>query len=512
MGRPLDRWDHVAAVVAVVAGGLLAVSFGQDAGFDAKNYHWYAGYQLIFGRLDIDVAPAQIQGYFNPLLHLPLWFTSHVFGARGAAFVLGGLHGVGPWLVWLVVRRLGAEAGPARSVAALAALCALSGFVGPIELVSWGTSSGDALVPVFVLGSLLLLLPGASMPAVDPGRAAVVLSGALVGVAVGLKPTVGMYAVGVVVALLIAPPWAGGRRSTVLWCAGAGLALAAVAGPWMLNLTLRYGNPVFPLANNLFESAWAVDFSYSEDRLLPRSAKEAFAFPLAFARGGTHGWEVPFRDARIVVAGVVGALWAVGSIRREAQRPLRFLWLVLLVSYVLWIQVSAVYRYLGVLELLLPSLIVLSIVGRRMTAPRIALALALLIAIGLSVRLPNLRRLPFSGPSAYTVPIPEVEAGSVVLIAGSDALSYFVPSLPPDVRVLRPWSSLSTHTDATRMNRRIIELLADHEGPVYLLEGPNPTVAAEVVGYFGFEIGDCTYVRTRLDPEVTLCRLTRSAR
>jgi hypothetical protein len=259
----------------------------------------------------------------------------------------------------------------------------------------------------------------------------------------------------------------------------------------MLNLLMRYGNPVFPFANHIFESPWAVDFSYIDDRLMPGPGWASWTFPLAFARGGTHGWEVPFRDARIAVLAVAGlgagVAWAWK--RSGEGREVRFLLVFVAVSYVIWQISSSVYRYVGAVELLAPTLVVALVLGRRLLASRLALGLLALAFIGSWVQVPKLARIPFSGSTAFDVRIPEPAPppGSIVLIAGADALSYILPSLDPGVRVLRPWSSLSTHADATETNRRIASLLAGPSGPVFLLEGPDPTVAAEVLEFYGFE-------------------------
>ena len=506
------RWrrDALVALCVMTATGLLAASFGQDAGFDVKNYHWYAGHQFFGHRLDLDFAPAQIQGFFNPLIHLPLWLAAHAFSAQGAAVLLGAIHGLGPFLVWKIARRLLA-AQPARLAGLLAGAASLVGFVGPIELVSLGTSSGDALMPVFVLGALLLLMPAGGVPS----PRAVVASGALIGIAAGLKPTVGMYGVGLLAALLIAPPWTGGRRASLRWAAAAAVGFALVAGPWMVHLGARYGNPVFPLANHLFDSPWAQDFSYGEDRLMPGSSLDFWLFPLRFAQGGTHGWEVPFRDARIAVMAVVGVAFAAFGARSVGARSLRFLFVFTGVAYGIWQLGSSVYRYLGVVELLGPALIVAALVGGRtrgwMRTAGVLLALGALVFIGRSVVVPHLARVPFvPGDAAFGVrlPAPAPEAGSVVLIAGSDALAYIAPSFDPSVRVLRPWSSLSTHDDATAGNRHIAEVLREARGDVFFLEGPNPSVGADVLAYLGYARARCRPVATRVDPDVTLCRLS----
>ena len=59
---------------ALAAGALLgagcALALGQDSGHDLRNYHWYNPWALLNGRLSIDLAPAQLQTYFNPSLDL----------------------------------------------------------------------------------------------------------------------------------------------------------------------------------------------------------------------------------------------------------------------------------------------------------------------------------------------------------------------------------------------------------------------------------------------------------
>ena len=507
MVRRLTRMEErrtlaVAAAVCVLGSALLAVSFGQDAGFDAKNYHWYAGYQLLHGRIDVDMGPAQIQGWFNPLIHLPLWFAGRIAGPAAACALLGALHGLAPLLVFLLGCRMLRGRAECRVVTALAATAALVGFVGPITLSGLGTSSGDPLIPFFVVGGLLALPD-------DTNRKRLLLSGGLIGLAVGLKPTAGIYAVGLTFSWLLLPPTPG-RRALPWWLGGVAAGFALAAGPWMAFLLIRYGNPVFPLFNDVFQSPWAQDFSYAEDRLLPRSTREARLFWWYIARGGTFGWEVPFADARLLLLGSLGIVTAARSAVGRSIPPFpRFVVVALLVAAVLWQTSSSVYRYLGAVEVLTPLLAATVFLGPRIRPLRLAVLLIVWIGIGLSVRVPHLQRIPFADhPSPYGVEFPEpIPPDAVVLIAGTDALSYLVPEMPETVRVLRLYSSLHTHTDALRTTGAIADILTIHEGPLYFLEGPNPTVGAEVLDLLGVRPTTCMWVKTRVDPEVTLCRL-----
>ncbi len=68
-----------------------ALRAGKDLNWDLLNYHYYAPYQLLAGRLEQDFFAASAQSYLNPLGYLPFYLM-----------VAGGLaqrHGLGAcWL------------------------------------------------------------------------------------------------------------------------------------------------------------------------------------------------------------------------------------------------------------------------------------------------------------------------------------------------------------------------------------------------------------------------------
>ena len=43
---------------------------GEDINWDWQNYHDYAGFALVHGRFDVDVAPGGFQSFLNPLIYL----------------------------------------------------------------------------------------------------------------------------------------------------------------------------------------------------------------------------------------------------------------------------------------------------------------------------------------------------------------------------------------------------------------------------------------------------------
>src|SRR5918995_7474534 len=62
---------------------------GPDGNWDLRNYHLYDPHAWVTGRLLIDIAPAQLQTWHNPMLDLPLYWL-----VRSGL----GIHAAGAWL------------------------------------------------------------------------------------------------------------------------------------------------------------------------------------------------------------------------------------------------------------------------------------------------------------------------------------------------------------------------------------------------------------------------------
>ena len=68
------------AAVALLAGAAGALSFGFTLEWDLLNYQLYNPHALLTGRGAIDVAPAQLQTFLNPALHLPVYLLFRYAG------------------------------------------------------------------------------------------------------------------------------------------------------------------------------------------------------------------------------------------------------------------------------------------------------------------------------------------------------------------------------------------------------------------------------------------------
>ncbi|SMQ98347.1 hypothetical protein PD885_01095 [Xanthomonas fragariae] len=226
---------HIAsAVIAVLLlGTALSLWFGQDANWDLRNYHLYIGDAWANNRLGVDLAPAQMQSYFSPLLDaVHAWSMLHLPAPLVGA-LLGALHAVVFIPVAAVAWRVLANESRRAQWAPLFAMAGMSSAVFLSEL---GGTMGDTASAVPILAALSIVLLAQSR-ARHGGRVVHLwaIAGALIGLAVALKLTNALYALALAPAALCdgrTPAFARIGRECAFRRCGVGVG----AGSWSLVL------------------------------------------------------------------------------------------------------------------------------------------------------------------------------------------------------------------------------------------------------------------------------------
>jgi hypothetical protein len=72
----------------IAAAAAASLALGQDANWDLRNYHYHNPWALLNGRWRIDIAPAQVQTFYNPVGDLPFYFLAQMLPARGVALAM----------------------------------------------------------------------------------------------------------------------------------------------------------------------------------------------------------------------------------------------------------------------------------------------------------------------------------------------------------------------------------------------------------------------------------------
>ncbi len=431
----------VVEVIVVVAASLLAGAVyawfaGEDANWDWQNYHEYNVWAFFTGRYEVDVVPAGLQTYFNPLVYIPAYLLRHGLPPPYGGLTMGAIHGLNLALIYILTRGI---LGTAANAAALAASVLISA-TGAMTLSEVGTSFADILTALPIISALIILFAVAK-----PRNVHIVFAGSLIGVAVGFKLTNVVFALGAAAAVVFSA-----RPLVSLACLGIGGAGGAIlsGGMWSLMLWRQLGNPIFPLFNGVFHSPEIAGVNILDMSFLPRSFLDGLAYPLFWLMGDNRTAEFAFRDARFALLLLFIPLSIVVRIWRQAhifQRKDVQLFVFFIVSYATWLIVFSIQRYVVVLELLCGPIIVLVIFrllndGRSLTPPKsnpghtqnsnaTVLSAGLAVAIALWGQPADWWRRPWSSPYR---PAPLAESlqkpGTFFLV--EKPLAYLAPRFP----------------------------------------------------------------------------------
>jgi len=426
---------------SALAGALYALHAGEDVNWDWQNYHDYAGFALLHGRFDLDVAPGGFQSYLNPLIYLLPYVVRHGLGAPWWGIVLGALHGLNLALIFWTARNLLGRAGnPTGPLAAM-----IIAAFGPMTLSEVGTSFADILTAMPIIAGVALMFADDEAQGEGQGQARIVIAGLLIGAATGLKLTNAIFLIGAGISLLLlARPLPALLRFGV----GSGVGVVATGGVWAFKLWRDFGSPLFPFYNTIFRASEAPLASIVDTRFMPQGVLDALAYPFDWLIGLHPSSEWPFRDPRFAVV-IVLMLVVFGVsirfkrelLRRRDCRLLFFFW----GSYVPWLLAFSIQRYALVLELLSAPLIVLLLTrlveawrsrsdARTRASTRALQAWTIVMTLGIALwsQPTDWMRRPWSAP--YRPQLAEALQVPATFLLLQKPLGYIVPILPSGSR------------------------------------------------------------------------------
>jgi hypothetical protein len=494
--------DLGAALALLIGSGFAAVLQGQDANLDLYRYRFYIGYAFVHGRLDLDLAPAALGTYLNPVLdafhylgiaHLP----PRVFG-----FLMGSFQGLNAVVVLLLARCLLPVDRGSRLLGLLAALLAAS---GPTARSLLGTTLGDTTVSVPALLALLLLVRGQASP--NRGSALYLMgAGFLGGAAMGLKLTMAPALVALASLVLLGlvtmriP-----MRAALAALAGSVLGYLTVAGYWCWQLWERFGNPIFPFANQIFRSPFMPAKAIRDSRWAAHSPLDFLSPPFNIALGMTERLqEIPFRDARFLLVLLAALTWAALRLRRK-RPPLplgqRSLLVYFLISYAVWGIALYYYRYAAVLEFLTPLVLAVLV---QACFPKLArsVLIASTILVLLTSSVGSWGRLAFGERWFYVRLPPQAHEPDSLVLVDSSLSSFLIPYFPAATR----FAGLEG-VGSSRFEELLAARIASHRGNLFWLVSRGRPAPSESPERFGLAVSDdCGPIRTG-EGKWALCRV-----
>jgi hypothetical protein len=521
---PIFWWFCFAILFAI-----LASTLSTDRTFDFKNYHFYNGFSVFHDRGGLDIFPGQMQTTFFYGLDIVYYliYTSLNNHPMLINVVLSLPYSVAALAVFFIARPF-AEAG-FHWPNLLSAAAAVFGLTGVANLATLATTASD-LVPGLAI--LIALARWVTLEKADRNTVRTGLGvGALAGLSVALKLTEAPLFVAM--ALAIAARRATGKGSA-LWEAlafglGGLVVFAAVDGLWLWGNAKAYGNPIFPLMNNVFKSDLIAPEPWRDLRFVPKTTLMALFYPAYWAfRPSTDVSELFMRDPRILLGCASAVAIVLGFagrwIRKRAAPPvgsvesLAFsLAIMVLVSYALWENVWSIYRYLAIQESLSGVLVLaaLPILFRARGGSWLMSGLFALIVVwaARTTVYPDWGRVP-RGPVAISVQLPPLEADAMVLFLDTRPYSFIVPWMPESARAIGVNNNL-VHPGSQGKLWTIIETaIQNHRGPLWGIEDTHDDSGAADVSLNSLGLardGGCAPLKTNMEVgnHARICKLRR---
>lgn len=517
----------------------LTLFLGREAGWDLLNYHWYNPFALLNDRFDFDIAVGHHATYYNPIADIPFYLIATHAPAWVAGAYLGAMFGVAVALIGAIAYQLLDIENPYARLATAAAL-AVAGTLGGGAQPAIGNTSNDVVAAIGVFAAVLIVLKSIdalSSPQTAPRSGTeggsgnctdrrlvlkLFFAGLLAGASVGLKLTIMTYAFGLAVAVFFCSHTMR-RRFIHTAFLGAGLASGFLlcGGYWMWRMWHYGRNPLFPYFNQFFQSPLLLEGSYRDTGFIPGTWLTAWFFPFFFSFDSYYVAEWSFRDAHVLAAYVLVPVTAALLLFKRANRaaPVSsrkavFLFVFSAASYLVWLRLFSIYRYLIPLEMLTPLLIATAVLLWPIRLRTRVVAIVGVLAITqYFVKLPVFR---LSWDREYvSVQVPKLEdpQRTMVLFAGVAPMSFVIPYFPREIPFLRVDGWLIDGNDAKSGLAREMRARVDaHHGPVYMMfywdEDDRALKSARNYS-LSFSAEPCQLVRSNVAEPLKFCRVVK---
>jgi len=520
--RTTVSWTAFACTA--VGFGLLSALVGQDSNWDLRNYHFYGPWAFVNGRLDVDLAPAQLQTYLNPMLDLPMyWMVAARWPARVVAFVMGLPAGIATFVLGKILLLGFADLPPARRWL-MTGFALLGGITATMPVALLGTTMNEWQVAMLVLIAVWAI--ATHPPTARAASWPYWLAGTIAGIAAGLKLSSAQYAVGMAVAVFaFHVPMQLRIQAAARYVAGAALGLALSLGPWAWMLFERFDSPLYPFFNEVFRSPWWDPEPVVPHVFGPKTAFEWLVFPLRMASTTEmYVTEMPMRDWRFAILFVAmwlaaAAWWRHRLLRAPApvapgnQGIWHFLLTFFAVSFVTWAVTYSVLRYALTLQLLATGLTLYLL---RWCIPTRWMSVAGIAVVAMSIATARYTHWGhFRFAERYIeAEVPDIPAGAAVFLLTPEPMAYVLPFFRHDARFVGLDNNLVNPGQTNRMQEAVRAVVDGHPGPLYSLTRTTGTGQDALDAYGLRKTGAaCASIRTNIDKSpLELCRIERRSR
>lgn len=518
----------------ILSAGLFAVGFGQDLNYDLLQYHFYNGYAFLHQRLTIDVGAGMIQTYLNPFFDVINYLLISLQQPRLVEFLFGAIAGAGGFLLYLIAKLFFANFSVRRQQGYTWVALAI-GLSGATSITLINTTTNDTKMALLVLLAMYWLIQAAYVSRQFSYRY-FILSALCAGLVTGLKLTAATYVVSLFIAFFLLGSlkrehW----QQCGIYIIFMMLGFLIANGHWMYVLYQQFHNPFFPYFNNIFHSPFA---PFSSFNVPPTQVALPFYQYVFFfwyvAVDARVAAEVALRDPHLLVLVILSCMALAkyayqryvkkSNAKMKVTNPvINFIITFFVVSYLLWVMIFAVYRYMLPLEWL-SGILIVYVTTLIISSPRhqFYFLTTLFFALIFMTQYPDWGNRHQYHVAYLDVGMPAMPANATVLL-GTVPLAYVIPFFPNTIHFIgMPFIMLGvSEVTPEQINKRrllgeTMQALTRNDKPIYMLsfaEGDRFVLKSQkILNYFGmqYQSSHCQWLTTNIEGKherLKLCRV-----
>lgn len=355
---------RTAVIVAPLAFGLVSLLLGADTNWDLQNYHLYNAYALLNGKLDIDLAPAGFQTYFSPMLDVPYYLAMEYIPPRIVGFLMGAMHGIN-FVILLGICRVVLSKLSQEEKIYIPTLLALAGCLTANFLSEIGSSMGDNTTALLCLASILVVLTNHRriQEDISAGWPLFLIAGLFMGAGIGLKLTNAPYAVAVCIGLFaFSYSFLSRVKFAFVFGIGVLVGIGCINGYWFYTMWFKFGNPLFPQFNNIFQNPLAASVAVGDTSWLPKNIWQQIFWPFIISVDAQKVGQIAIRQIIwalvyfLLIAFAIKVVYLRFTNRKKEviNPPERFIIAVVVIGFLVWMKLFSIYRYMVPMDMLAP--------------------------------------------------------------------------------------------------------------------------------------------------------------
>jgi len=492
--------------------GLLAIHNGQDLNWDLQNYHYYDGYAFLHNNKNFAIAG--IQTYLNPTLDIMIYILITHLSPILVGFTLGAIQGLNLFLIYELFLLILPKyiKNQAYVIPASLALSLVS-FLGAINISELGGTMGDNLASIPMLLALLIyLLVVDKKISVSKNNIFRFIAFALMGIAVGLKLTNAIYAVGLLIAsFFLDDSLANKTKKSFFSILALIVGYAISGGYWSIYLWTKFKNPILPFFNKIFKSPYvATNSNFHDLRWFPHGILHIIFYPFYFTFNPLLTMETKFFDLRIlfmficILIILIMLLWRLLFKKKFIILKTTLasqIFIFVFISYILWEIEFSYLRYIVGLEYL--SILVIFITIYEIVINnglKWVLVTSCCLLILLTTHFANWGRINYQ-TSYFDVHLPKnIPLNNSVIVTDTKPIGYLVPFFPQNDQFIRIGGSFSTALDNKIVMKYINEGEKLHKNFYALILTENPlALFANTLSGYGFKTSDCYNITSNVN-------------